>query len=368
MFRLTRRSAFTLIELLVVIAIIAILIGLLLPAVQKVREAAARAKCQNNLKQISLAAHNYESAYQQLPPGIVACPTTTQGGVDQKWPCHGALTFLLPYIEQEPLYKQFVVYTGGALTAGVNSPGGMVFTNDPVAPQYWPIPGGGVGTPGTAPSDAGWWNNATNLALAAAKISILVCPSDDPYSNTGLTFPYFMVHWTPGGASYGAGFGLSPTAAIGRTNYLPNSGELGYSGNFAYGSPAVLAQTFIGPFYTRSKTKLANIYDGTSNTILFGESVGDVQSGVRTYAFSWMGVGGMMTYFNLPVQAQWYTYSSKHTGVVQFGMGDGSVQKLRTISQLPTGSLNTNDPGWRNYQRIAGIQDGENIDYDVIGF
>ncbi len=194
-----RRSGFTLVELLVVIAIIAVLIGLLLPAVQKVREAAANTKCKNQLKQLAVAAQNYHDQFSEFPVGVA------QPGPDGLY--SSLFVELLPYIEQTALANRW----------NFNNPGANF---------------GGGGTP------------------ASMVIAILVCPSANVTQNPAV-------------------FG---TEDIGVTTYGGNAGSKSFpstratnDGIFGYASTTVWNRT--------QASRLQQVRDGASNTLLFGERV-----------------------------------------------------------------------------------------------
>src|SRR4029079_999347 len=146
-----RRQGFTLIELLVVIAIIAVLIGLLLPAVQKVREAAARAKSQNNLKQIALAVHNYNDAYQGKLPALTDLGTGAPNG----WGYNSLFFNILPYVEQDNVYRLFQKGTAAGNALYFNATGGAAKT---IIPTY------------LSPADSTASNGTTMTAVAEAAV------------------------------------------------------------------------------------------------------------------------------------------------------------------------------------------------------
>jgi prepilin-type N-terminal cleavage/methylation domain-containing protein len=259
------RRAFTLIELLVVIAIIAILIGLLLPAVQKVREAAARAKCENNLKQIGLAMHMYHDSYGYFPASFSKNPPQQENN----W---GWLTSLLPYVEQAPLFAdlntQAVAFNANAYTTGTLPP-------------------------------------------------IFICPSDPASSN--VTNPYF--------------------SGYARTNYL------------------VSEQVSDGG----SQYNMSVITDGLSNTIMAGERDGTSQVAGIWGGKDATGVQSVVARPNWPLNTPYphgaaaptkandptctsYTWSSKHTAVVNFIFCDGSVHSLSASLGTDPAQNNCNHP------------------------
>ena len=220
-----KRSAFTLVELLVVIAIIGILIGMLLPAVQQVREAARRAACMNNIRQLALSMHNYESTFERFPPGTQRnngnnvrhdpiWPRTNGAGPHQGRTVGWGM-FILPFIEQNTLQEEMKNATNN--------------WND------------------------NWWQKtrASGELIASAVLPPFICPSDDSPDNE---YNKFYTHKNITNGAYG------------KSNYVACLGNC-----WAYQHTWVNKQNKIGIFSHNTKTTFANIADGSSNVILIGE-------------------------------------------------------------------------------------------------
>jgi len=322
--RVARARGFTLVELLVVIAIIGVMVGLLLPAVQSAREAARRMSCGNNMKQIGLALHNYESTYKKFPSGRMSLGTLVGAGTGnfradpQTKNVHGLVSILM-FMEQQALYDRFNFNGafGNYRAAGGAAP---LAALDAVA--------------------------SGNAALSTNVVEAFLCPSDG-----GIQEILPSTHYSPD-------LGVNQIRAR-KTCYefiMPHT----TLGNYNLHNATSLETRYI--FGENSYTKMASITDGTSNTLAIGEITLELFNGV-TSAWSyagWVSVGtdpvgswnltfparglNIWNYNNNPSvlnnkrgrRASWYNTASLHPGGVQFTLADGSVRFISQSIDLPS--------------------------------
>jgi prepilin-type N-terminal cleavage/methylation domain-containing protein len=288
MFQTRRSSAFTLVELLVVIAIIGILVGLLLPAVQAAREAARRMQCSNNLKQLALALHNYESTHRTFPPSGIQSN-------QMSW-----AVMMLPFIEQNNLYDRF------NFTAG------------------------------------NWRAHGRNAAIKGILVPAYQCPSapsDTLFSRYPIDSPDPLMHENDVRTMhYQAVLGPTGLNTLTGQQYrvLTNPsavfGLVALQGAFGTSARSPANPNFILP----GNNRLSDITDGTSNTILLGEFAWAGHTTWRSWIRGWWGDGnGTLLYTSKnvtnPINSRvslWNdsSFGSQHTGGAQFARADGSVQ------------------------------------------
>ena len=235
-----RQRGFTLVELLVVIAIIGILVGLLLPAVQAAREAARRMQCQNNLKQLGLSFHNYASATKRFP-----------GGVGPFGCCWGPWQVgVLPYMEQSAMYSIYQNY-GGSDATGIR------------------------------------YNGVVNRPVTSSRIPTLTCPSDTPNAPIGASATLAAITNHNYGVNYGNTSFLQGTLPTTPPTIFLGAPFRMYTGSTGDDGPINPAQALTWTRVYGKPVSLAEITDGTSNTLMAAEQLQGRANDLR--GFSWWG-------------------------------------------------------------------------------